>query len=80
VAEKTTINCSFRASPIDIIFGGMSVTEARKKLVDFADPFITVDQTVLLNSKHMNPVKPYKDLDDAKIGKFEKPLIVIGLP
>jgi polar amino acid transport system substrate-binding protein len=57
----------------DIIFGGMSVTEGRKKLVDFADPFMTVGQTVLLNAKHKTAVKSYKDLNDAKFVVVSKP-------
>ncbi|MGD8272236.1 MAG: transporter substrate-binding domain-containing protein [Desulfobacterales bacterium] len=57
----------------DIIFGGMSVTEGRKKLVDFADPFMTVGQTVLLNAKHKGTVKSYKDLNDAKFVVVSKP-------
>ena len=57
----------------DIIFGGMSVTEARKTQVDFADPFMTVGQTVLLNAKHKNTVKSYKDLNDAKFVVVSKP-------
>ena len=57
----------------DIIFGGMSVTEARKKLVDFADPFMTVGQTVLLNAKHQNTVKSYRDLNDSKFVVVSKP-------
>jgi polar amino acid transport system substrate-binding protein len=57
----------------DIIFGGMSVTQARKKLVDFADPFMTVGQTVLLNAKHQNNVKSYEDLNDAKFVVVSKP-------
>ena len=58
---------------IDIIFGGMSVTEARKEKVDFAEPFMTVGQTVLLNAKHKNSVKSYKDLNDAKFVVVSKP-------
>ena len=57
----------------DIIFGGMSVTEGRKKLVDFADPFMTVGQTVLLNAKHEKAVKSYKDLNDPKFVVVSKP-------
>ena len=57
----------------DIIFGGMSVTEGRKKLVDFADPFMTVGQTVLLNAKHKDSVKSHKDLNDAKFVVVSKP-------
>ena len=57
----------------DIIFGGMSVTEARRTQVDFADPFMTVGQTVLLNAKHKNTVKSYKDLNDSKFVVVSKP-------
>jgi len=57
----------------DIIFGGMSVTEARKTQVDFANPFMTVGQTVLLNAKHENTVKSYKDLNDSKFVVVSKP-------
>ena len=57
----------------DIIFGGMSVTEARKTQVDFADPYMTIGQTVLLNAKHKNTVKSYKDLNDAKFVVVSKP-------
>ena len=57
----------------DVIFGGMSVTEGRKKLVDFADPFMTVGQTVLLNAKHKGAVNSYKDLNDAKFVVLSKP-------
>jgi polar amino acid transport system substrate-binding protein len=57
----------------DIIFGGMSVTESRKEKVDFADPFMTVGQTVLLNAKHRKTVTSYKDLDDPKFVVVSKP-------
>ncbi len=57
----------------DIIFGGMSVTESRKKLVDFANPFMTVGQTVLLNAKHKKAVASYKDLNDPKFVVVSKP-------
>jgi polar amino acid transport system substrate-binding protein len=57
----------------DIIFGGMSVTEARKKEVDFADPFMTVGQTVLLNAKHKTQVQSHRDLNDAKYTVVSKP-------
>ena len=57
----------------DIIFGGMSVTEARKKKVDFADPFMTIGQTVLLNARNKKAVKSYKDLNDPKYVVVSKP-------
>jgi polar amino acid transport system substrate-binding protein len=57
----------------DVIFGGMSVTEARKTRVDFANPFMTVGQTILLNAKHKDTVKSYKDLNNAKFTIVSKP-------
>lgn len=57
----------------DIIFGGMSVTEARKEKVDFAEPFMTVGQTILLNKKHAQTVKSYEDLNDPKFVVVSKP-------
>jgi polar amino acid transport system substrate-binding protein len=57
----------------DIIFGGMSVTEGRKKSVDFANPFMTVGQTVLLNAKHAETVQSYEDLNDPKFIVVSKP-------
>ena len=57
----------------DVIYGGMSVTEARKTKVDFANPFMTVGQTVLLNAKHKDAVKSYKDLNDSKFVVVSKP-------
>ncbi len=57
----------------DVIYGGMSVTEARKTQVDFANPFMTVGQTVLLNAKHKDAVKSYKDLNDSKFVVVSKP-------
>jgi polar amino acid transport system substrate-binding protein len=58
---------------IDIIYGGMSVTEGRKKLLDFANPFMTVGQTVLLNAKHADTVQSYIDLNDPKFIVVSKP-------
>jgi polar amino acid transport system substrate-binding protein len=57
----------------DIIYGGMSVTEERKKLVDFANPFMTVGQTVLLNAKHKDTVQSYESLNDSKFIVVSKP-------
>lgn len=57
----------------DMIMGGMSVTEERKQTVDFADPFMTVGQTVLLNKKHRGKVTSYKDLNDPKFVVTSKP-------
>ncbi len=54
----------------DIIFGGMSVTAAREQKVDFAKPFMTVGQTILLNKKHQGIITSYQDLNDPKFTDF----------
>jgi polar amino acid transport system substrate-binding protein len=69
----TSIIPALKLGRFDIIFGGMSVTESRKKKVDFADPFMTVGQTVLLNAKHKNSVKSYDDLNNSKYIVVSKP-------
>jgi polar amino acid transport system substrate-binding protein len=57
----------------DIIFGGMSVTAQRKEKVDFAEPFMTVGQTILLDKKHAGSVTSYEDLNDPKYVVVSKP-------
>lgn len=57
----------------DIIFGGMSVTAAREQKVDFANPFMTVGQTIVLNKKHQGIIKSYQDLNDPKYTVISKP-------
>jgi len=63
----------FEPGSFYIIFGGMSVTESRKQKVDFAEPFMTVGQTVQLNAKHKTVIKSYKDLNDPKYTVVSKP-------
>jgi polar amino acid transport system substrate-binding protein len=50
----------------DIIMSGMTVTQSRNLQINFADPYIIVGQTILLNKKHEGVVKSYKDLNDPK--------------
>ncbi|MEA2114980.1 MAG: transporter substrate-binding domain-containing protein [Thermodesulfobacteriota bacterium] len=51
---------------LDIIIAGMTVTQQRNLKVNFADPYIIVGQTVILNGKLKDTVKSYKDLNDPK--------------
>ena len=48
----------------DIIMGGMTITQERNLKVNFAEPYITVGQTILLNKELKNRVVSYKDLND----------------
>jgi polar amino acid transport system substrate-binding protein len=50
----------------DIIMSGMTVTQERNLKIGFADPYIIVGQTILLNKKHAGKVLSYKDLNDPK--------------
>jgi len=50
----------------DIIMSGMTVTQERNLKVNFADPYIIVGQTILLNKKHAGKINSYKDLNDSK--------------
>jgi polar amino acid transport system substrate-binding protein len=50
----------------DIIMGGMTITQERNLKINFADPYIVVGQTILLNKKHEGKVTSYKDLNDPK--------------
>ncbi|MBF0377955.1 MAG: transporter substrate-binding domain-containing protein [Desulfamplus sp.] len=50
----------------DIIMSGMTVTQERNLKVNFADPYIIIGQTIILNKKHEGAITSYKDLNDAK--------------
>ena len=50
----------------DIIMSGMTVTQERNLKINFADPYIIVGQTILLNKKHEGKVESYKDLNNPK--------------
>ncbi len=50
----------------DIIMGGMTITQERNLKINFADPYIVVGQTILINKKHEGTVKSIKDLNDPK--------------
>ncbi len=50
----------------DILMGGMTITQQRNLKIAFANPYIVVGQTILLNKKHLGVVQSYKDLNDPK--------------
>ncbi len=68
-----SIIAALNAGRFDIIISGMSVTEDRKRRVDFAEPYMVIGQTVLLAKKHQGTVKSYKDLNHKKFIVTSKP-------
>ena len=69
----TSIIPSLILGRCDIIISGMSVTEQRRRKVDFSDPYMQVGQTVLLNRKLADDVESYRDLNDGKYSVASKP-------
>jgi len=50
----------------DIIFSGMTITPERALKVDFTDPYLTVGQTVLYNTRKYSSAPMYAELKDVK--------------
>ena len=50
----------------DLIASGMTINQERNLKVCFADPYIIVGQTVLVNKKYADEIKTWKDLNDPK--------------
>ena len=50
----------------DIIASGMTITQGRNMRVNFASPYITVGQTVVLNKKWAKKIKSYRQLNNPK--------------
>jgi len=50
----------------DILISGMTITPERNLQVNFAEPYIIIGQTILLNAKHRDAVKSVKELNDPK--------------
>ena len=69
----TSIIPSLVLGRCDIIISGMSVTEQRRRQVDFSDPYMKVGQTVLLNRKLAGEVASYRDLDNRTYTVASKP-------
>lgn len=69
----TSIIPSLVLGRCDIIISGMSITEERRRKIDFSDPYMKVGQTVLLNRQLADEVTSYRDLDDGKYSVASKP-------
>jgi polar amino acid transport system substrate-binding protein len=54
---------SLTTGKFDIIISGMTVTQERNLKISFADPYIIVGQTILINKKHEGKIKSYTDLN-----------------
>lgn len=50
----------------DIIMSGMTVTQERNLKINFADAYIIVGQTIIINPSVKDEVKSYRDLNDPK--------------
>lgn len=50
-------------SKYDIIMSGMTITQQRNLKVNFANPYIVVGQTIMMNKKHEGKITTAKDLD-----------------
>lgn len=61
--EWSGIITSLNTRKFDVIISGLSVTEERKRVIGFSEPYYEVGQAVLLAKKHAVTVKSYKDLD-----------------
>ena len=48
----------------DVIMSGMTLTQERNMSINFAQPYILIGQTILVNKKFEGKVKSYKDLND----------------
>jgi polar amino acid transport system substrate-binding protein len=57
---------SLTTGKFDIIISGMTVTQERNLKISFADPYIIVGQTILINKKHERNINSYKDLNHSK--------------
>lgn len=60
------IIASLVTDKFDIIISGMTITQSRNLKINFANPYIIVGQTILVNKKHAGKVKSYKDLNNKK--------------
>jgi len=60
------IIASLLTQKFDIIASGMTITQERNLKINFAKPYITVGQTILLNKKLAGTIKSYQQLNNPK--------------
>ncbi|GMO64196.1 MAG: transporter substrate-binding domain-containing protein [Rickettsiales bacterium] len=58
---------SLTSGKVDIIASGLSITEARKKMVDYSDPYVEVGSKIYIRNSEKK-VKSISDLKDKKLG------------
>ena len=57
---------SLMTKKFDIIMSGMTITDERSKVVDFATPYIIIGQTALIRKPLAGEIKSWKDLNNPK--------------
>lgn len=57
---------SLLTKKFDIIMSGMTISPTRNLQVNFANPYITVGQTILIHKKHEGTIKNFEDLNNPK--------------
>lgn len=53
---------AIQANKIDIVIAGMTITDKRKEVVDFTEPYFVSGQALLINKQYPN-IKTWQDLD-----------------
>ncbi len=55
-----------KTGTIDVIASGMTITDERKKQVDFSDPYFTANQSVLVRDNFNEPLNSPQDLNKSE--------------
>ncbi|MGX8678571.1 MAG: basic amino acid ABC transporter substrate-binding protein [Sphaerochaetaceae bacterium] len=63
-----TIFAGLANGQYDAVASGVTVTEERKKTIDFADPFCNIGQIVVIRTKDAGSIKGVADLTKKKVG------------
>lgn len=66
-ADFKTIFTALQAKQFDAVMSASTITEERKKIIAFSDPYIEVGQLVVVNVANTN-IKSYTDLANVTVG------------